>query len=98
MSIDLATFCAGVDGRAIEGRLERCFGRVGRLPPSAAPVRGMQYVDLYVKVFYFPEDDVMKWIIENRHLYHLSHLLALVSYGMINPLSQALLQEQVKLL
>jgi len=42
--------------------------------------------------------DVMKWIIENRHLYHLSHVLALVSYGMINPLSQALLQEQVKLL
>lgn len=98
MSIDLATFCASVNGQVIESRLESYFDCVGRLPPSSAPQRGMQYVDLYVKVFYFPEDDVMKWIIENRHLYHLSHVLALVSYGMINPLSQALLQEQVKLL
>jgi len=97
MSIDLATFCASVNGRAIESRLESYFQCVGRLPPSSAPRRGMQYVDLYVKVFYFPEDDVMKWIIENRHLYHLSHLLALVSFGMIQPVSQgALLREQIK--
>ncbi len=24
--------------------------------PSAAPKRGMQYVDMYIKVFYFPEE------------------------------------------
>ena len=51
MSIDLATFCASVNGQVIESRLESCFDCVGRLPPSSAPQRGMQYVDLYVKVF-----------------------------------------------
>ena len=24
--------------------------------PSASPTRGMQYVDMYIKVFYFPEE------------------------------------------
>ena len=59
MSIDLATFCASVNGQAIDGRLESYFDCVARFPPSSSPQRGMQYVDLYVKVFYFPEDDVM---------------------------------------
>ena len=56
MSIDLATFCASINGKAIQTRLESYFKCVGKLPPSSAPPRGMQYVDLYVKVFYLPDD------------------------------------------
>lgn len=41
--------------------------------------QGMQYVDIYVKVFYFDVADVMKWIEDNYKNYHLSHSLALMS-------------------
>ena len=77
MSMDLASYSSSISKRAMKDRLKDNT----KLPPTPATNRGMQYVDIYVKVFYFPADDVMKWIKENRNHYHLSHLLTLVSYG-----------------
>jgi len=55
--------------------------------PLASPKRGMQYVDMYIKVFYFPLEDILNWIRDNRNHYHLHHLLTLVSFGAHNQLT-----------
>lgn len=82
MSIDLASYSSGISKRAMKDRLEDST----RLPPPPATNRGMQYVDMYVKVFYFPANDMLEWISENRSHYHLNHLLTLVSFGAHNQL------------
>jgi len=78
MSMDLASFAAGVSFRAIKTNSEGIECRC--LPPSMIPSipNGMQYVDAVVKAFYFGEHDLMKWIKENRDSYRLEHCTALV--------------------
>jgi len=83
MSMDLATFSSNVNKRA-----SRDFGPLV-CSPIVNPIRGKQYVDMYIKVFYFPKDDMMKWIDENRQRYHLAHLLTLVSFSSHNQLPTA---------
>ncbi len=79
MSIDLATFSSNINRHTLK---ERFAGRNAILqPPTVAPHRGMQYVDTYIKVFYFPEKDVQSWVMDNKGKYHINHLLTLVSIG-----------------
>lgn len=55
MSMDLASFSSGVSKLAVIERLE---GKIEatRAPPTVDIHRGREYVDTYVKVFYFPEE------------------------------------------
>lgn len=39
----------------------------------------MQYVDTYVKAFYFPEEDMIHWIESNHMSYHMRHMVGLIS-------------------
>ena len=56
MSIDLASFSSNINKRAITERFIETFGKKKDFvpPPSITNMRGMQYVDMYIKVFYFP--------------------------------------------
>ena len=45
---------------------------------SHQPYRDVQYVDTFIKMFYFPHEDAMSWMEENSGKYHYSHLLALI--------------------
>lgn len=77
MSMDLASFAAGVNPTAVLEHLdfdEKCYA-----PPIVEPRHGMSYVDTYIKVFYYPEEDVMQWIRQNYQRYHLNHCLKLAS-------------------
>jgi hypothetical protein len=78
MSMDLGAFASGVSPRSIVERLDD--DDIGK-PPSVMPTRGRQYVDTYVKAFYLPDEDVMKWIASNHQEYHLNHCLSLVAEG-----------------
>lgn len=77
MTLDLASFSAGTGRISIAERLE---GQA--LPstiPKVNPVRGMRYVDTYIKVFYYPKEDVVRWTEHNFRNYRLIHCLALVT-------------------
>jgi hypothetical protein len=54
MSMDLASFAAGIDTVSIIERLkaDESFS----VPPLVSPSRSMGYVDMYIKVFYYPEE------------------------------------------
>ena len=53
MSMDLSSFSSGIDAASIISRLEdESFS----VPPPVSPNRGMRYVDMYIKVFYYPEE------------------------------------------
>ena len=80
MSMDLATFFASTNPYAIERRLEEDIFRSSRpvLPPSTSTESGMAHVDAYVKAFYFPEQDMQKWINANYTSYQKRHLLGLI--------------------
>lgn len=92
MSIDLATFASNMSKRNLDDHANsKCIPAV-----TVSPRYGMQYVDLYVKVYYFPEDDVLTWIQDNLCEYHLSHLLTLVSFGSHNQMSQTDIQRVVQ--
>lgn len=54
MSMDLAAFADGIDAASIIHRLEADV--LASAPPRVTPKRGMRYVDIYVKVFYYPEE------------------------------------------
>ena len=54
MSMDVATYNAGVSARSIASRLDdqpQC-----PLPNNIQPYRTMSYVNTYIKLFYFPPD------------------------------------------
>ena len=48
------------------------------LSQRSQPYRDVQYVDTFIKMFYFPHGDAMAWMEENCGKYHYSHLLALI--------------------
>jgi hypothetical protein len=37
-----------------------------------------QYVDMYVKVFYYPLEDAVKWVAASRENYRFNHAVALL--------------------
>jgi Protein of unknown function C-terminus (DUF2451) len=85
MALDLASLAAGLDSRLVSERLEPEGGRLGdsrvALPPllpRSIDDRGMYYVDMYVKVFYYPDEDRMEWIKQNYSNYPLHHMMALI--------------------
>lgn len=54
MSMDLAAFADGIDAASIIHRLD--LDKLVSAPPLVAPGRGMRYVDMYIKVFYYPQE------------------------------------------
>jgi len=54
MSMDLAAFADGIDAVSIIHRLEA--DDLASAPPRVSPKRGTRYVDMYIKVFYYPEE------------------------------------------
>lgn len=54
MSMDLAAFADGIDAASIIHRLDS--DKLVSAPPLVAPKRGMRYIDMYIKVFYYPEE------------------------------------------
>ena len=79
MSMDLASFAAGVSPSCVMSHLNDIDGMECRFPPPSVHCeRGMQYVDTVVKAFYFGERDLMKWIEGNWESYRLDHCLALI--------------------
>jgi hypothetical protein len=53
MSMDLASFAAGIHPSAVMERLE--YQVEYPAPPKPDLTRGMRYVDTYIKVFYYPQ-------------------------------------------
>ena len=53
MSMDLASFFAETKPSAVMEKLE--FDPKYDTPPNVDPLKGMRYVDTYVKVFYYPK-------------------------------------------
>ena len=64
MSMDLATYASEMKTSAVMERIENAFDEQANnstdmkkiFPPTISPVRGMQYVDIYIKVFYFDKE------------------------------------------
>ena len=79
MSMDLATYFAGCNPDAVENRTQGIFRVSSEPPPSISAIEDMQYVDAYVKAFYFPEEDLISWIKSNVEKYHLRHMIGLLS-------------------
>jgi hypothetical protein len=79
MSMDLATYYAGCNPSAVENRIQGIFRSSPEPPPSISASEKMQYVDAYVKAFYFPEKDLIAWIESNKDEYHLRHMIGLLS-------------------
>jgi Protein of unknown function C-terminus (DUF2451) len=75
MSLDIAAFAAGVSPTAIMDNIN--LDSVLKPPPTATIVRGRQYVESYIKVSYFPLDDMMDWISQNFTNYQINHCLSL---------------------
>lgn len=55
MSMDLASFSVGIAAASIVDRLGASKELI-RPPPGVSPRRAMRYVDMYIKVFYYPEE------------------------------------------
>jgi Protein of unknown function C-terminus (DUF2451) len=83
MSLDVASFVAGTSPGSVEERAEDIAP--GHRPPVACPEFGSQYVATYIKVFYFPKDDVLSWIRENCGVYKENQALALIASISTNP-------------
>jgi hypothetical protein len=77
MAIDLASFSLGVRPMAVSERLE-CRSLVAT-PPHAELEKGMSYVDTYIKVYYFPNEEKIAWIRRNYKHYQVNHALALIA-------------------
>jgi hypothetical protein len=77
--MDLAAFSDGIDAASIIHRLEA--NELANAPPLVSPTRALRYIDMYIKAFYLPEEDVMKWIVSNYRDYQLNHMLALLTCG-----------------
>eukprot|EP00553_Chaetoceros_curvisetus_P014202 CAMPEP_0204637816 /NCGR_PEP_ID=MMETSP0717-20131115/37528_1 /ASSEMBLY_ACC=CAM_ASM_000666 /TAXON_ID=230516 /ORGANISM="Chaetoceros curvisetus" /LENGTH=281 /DNA_ID=CAMNT_0051657335 /DNA_START=34 /DNA_END=876 /DNA_ORIENTATION=+ len=59
MSIDLATFSSNMNKHTMVS--VESVNSPFLVPPSVDPKHGMEYVDMYIKVYYFPDEDVMNW-------------------------------------
>jgi hypothetical protein len=77
MALDLASVASNLRRDAVCDRLE--VYDLPLSPPRVSPTYGKQYVDLYVKVFYYPRDDILGWISDNYCSYRLHHMITLLS-------------------
>lgn len=78
MSMDLATLSHGLIPRSVQEEVEDEYPMISP-PPPACREEMMRYVDTFIKVFYFPNEDIINWIKENAGDYHLDHSLSLVT-------------------
>jgi len=78
MSMDLATLFHGFTPETVQAEIEDDYSNVGP-PPRACREEMMRYVDTFIKVFYFPDEDIINWIKDNSRNYHLDHTLSLVT-------------------
>ena len=78
MSMDLGAYHHGINPRSI---MERIDDDGFDKPPAVFPLRGRQYVDTFIKVFYFPDEDVLSWMATNHQNYHRNHFLSLIAEG-----------------
>lgn len=67
MSMDLATFSSNVNKHPSNSDQTGYIVSPNKKsvlqdPPLVKPVHGKEYVDMYIKIFYLPRDDVMQWI------------------------------------
>lgn len=77
--MDLATLSAGLVPGSVKEKLEDSgFPNVSLPPSQSRREDSMRYVDTWIKVFFFPEEDAMNWIKQNRHKYHLDHSISLI--------------------
>jgi hypothetical protein len=76
MALDLASVSSYFRPDAVLERLEGFD--LSFASPRVSPLFGKQYVDMYVKVFYYPRDDQMEWIANNYESYRMDHVLALI--------------------
>lgn len=79
MALDLASVSSNLRREAVRERLESFD--LPFEPPSVSPRYGKQYVDFYVKVYYYPQEDALTWIAQNYQQYRLDHMLSLLSSG-----------------
>ena len=77
MALDLASFSAGLRGDAFTQRLENTKPRT-TIPPILLS-GGMKRVDTYIKVFYYPQDEVVNWVKDNFRDYKMNQTMALVA-------------------
>lgn len=78
MSMDLATLSSGLTPDSVKERLDDSFPNVCLPPSQSRREDSMRYVDTWIKVFFFPEEDTMNWIKQNRDQYHLDHSVSLI--------------------
>jgi len=78
MSMDLATLSSGLVPDSVKERLDDSFPNVCVPPSQSRREDSMRYVDTWIKVFFFPEEDAMNWIKQNRDQYHLDHSISLI--------------------
>ena len=76
MALDLASLSSNLRSDSVCERLE--YFDLPLSPPSVCPKYGMQYVDLYIKVFYYPQDDILSWISDNCQHYRFHHMVSLL--------------------
>eukprot|EP00977_Amphora_coffeiformis_P013096 scaffold3361_cov166-Amphora_coffeaeformis.AAC.7 len=77
MALDLASVSSNMRRDAVLERLESFD--LPFTPPHVSPRQGKQYVDVYVKVYYYPQEDVLGWISNNCKYYRMNHMLSLLS-------------------
>lgn len=95
MALDLASFSAGIETTAIATRLEA--KNLPSLVPPKSQMDGRQKVDTYVKLFYYPKDEIYKWIKDNFREYKKTQAMALVATsGTSEPVPEATLQNLLK--
>jgi hypothetical protein len=78
MSMDLATLSHGLISDTIKANLEEAYPTISP-PPDSCREEVMRYVDAFIKVFYYPDEDTLDWIRENAGNYHFEHSLSLVT-------------------
>ncbi|KAL3823753.1 hypothetical protein ACHAXA_004846, partial [Cyclostephanos tholiformis] len=78
MSMDLATLSHGFIPTTVQAEVEDDYPNIGP-PPQACREEMMRYVDKFIKVFFYPIEDMMSWIKDNSGDYHMDHCLSLVT-------------------
>jgi Protein of unknown function C-terminus (DUF2451) len=76
MALDLAAFAAGISPSGVSNRLENIV--MVHKPPIVEPECNLRCVETFLKVYYYPLNDALAWISENRVNYKLNHALSLV--------------------
>ena len=78
MSMDLASLSHGLIPETVKAEADDDDQNIG-LPPQACREEMMRYVDKFVKVFYYPKEEIQNWIEDNAGDYHFDHCLSLVT-------------------